>query len=132
MPFLCFSGCDKDEKELPIICVFPSHPALFVQGNVIDKLTEAPIQGIEVKYKFPEPFMPPDTAWTRITDEKGNYRLPAISGVVGGLFVVVTDIDGLYKPHTIYLKFNSDDGDFKWQAEQSYAHYYRKRLRDTR
>jgi len=105
LSLLCFLGCNRNDAE-SLICVDLNDPTVLVKGTVTDKFTQEPISGIEIEYLLPEPFIPLPAEMKRITDDKGDYRLPAIMGVVGGLFVVAKDIRGLYKPDTTYLLFN--------------------------
>ena len=137
LSFLCFSGCNNEEGiegEFPPpiqISIEPNMPHIIIQGKVTDMMTEESIQGIEMKYKFPETVMPPLDEWTRITDENGDYVLPTIGGAYGDISVVSKDKNGLYKPDTVNLTFEYDldyfskppqtIGDFEWLIGPTYV-----------
>jgi putative lipoprotein (rSAM/lipoprotein system) len=84
-----------------------------IQGNVVDKATNQPIPGIEVKIALPAHMsqsFPDAGKWKITTDAKGDYKL-SNTMQMDSIPLVATDIDGekngLYRPDTIYVNFSN-------------------------
>jgi len=112
LSLLGFSGCNSLE---PVDMYGVPWASCAIKGNVIDKMTKQPIQGIEVKIALPDSILQhltspiPDT-WTGITDNKGDFKL-SDTWQMDNIPLAATDIDGeqngLYKPDTIYVSFSN-------------------------
>jgi putative lipoprotein (rSAM/lipoprotein system) len=108
---LGFAGCgDNAEEAIPMYAC--PRDMYNIKGNVVDKETQAPVVGIEVKVMM-DSVQDVSTGgnWIWKTGAQGSFFLfdtpPSYSGTPGGIHIVATDIDGTangaYRADTIYV-----------------------------
>ena len=93
----------EDDENMQVMYGVP-WASYAVKGTVVDKVTQKPVKGIEVKIVIPDSLnIPPDKGWRDTTDAKGEFKLS--NTLDYSLPLIVTDIDGeangSYKADTV-------------------------------
>jgi putative lipoprotein (rSAM/lipoprotein system) len=109
MAAIGMGGCDKgffgSDAEEPVMYGVP-WASYAVKGAVVDKVTQRPIEGIEVKIVVPDSLgIATEKGWADTTNVKGEFKLAATPGFFCPL--IITDIDGsangVFHPDTVSL-----------------------------